>query len=313
MFLCVSLNPAVDKRLHVERLRVGAVNRVLQVLPAPGGKAAHVAMVLKTLGAEPVWLGFAGGSTGDELADGLRALSIRVHAVATTAFTRTNLEIVDEGGQVTEILEPGASVAPEDLVVFQSEYARLLNESREPVSVILSGSLPAGLPVEIYKSLVETGHQSRARVYLDGSGEPFDRALAAKPGFVKPNREEAEAWSGQAIDSPASAENVLAAMLRAGAAAGAISLGADGLVWLSSGERAILARVPQIAIRSTVGSGDSALAGFAFAGQSGMSPTESLRLAAACGSANCFADAPGRARAEDIAELQKQIIVEALK
>ena len=312
MFLCVSLNPAVDKRLRVERLQLGAVNRVLQVLPAPGGKAAHVAMVLKTLGAEPVWLGFTGGSTGDELADGLRALSIQVHAVATAAFTRTNLEIVDEGGQVTEILEPGASIAPEELVVFQNEYARLLKESREQVSVILSGSLPAGLPVEIYHSLVEKAHRLHARVYLDSSGEPFDRALAAKPGFVKPNREEAEAWSGQAIDSPASAENVLAAMLRAGAAAGAISLGADGLVWLSSGERAILARVPQIAIRSTVGSGDSALAGFAYARQSGMSPAESVRLAAACGSANCFADAPGRARAEDIAELQKQIIVERL-
>src|SRR5258708_7769599 len=313
MFLCVSLNPAVDKQLRLERLRVGAVNRVLQVQPTPGGKASHVAMVLKTLGAEPVWLGFTGGSTGDELADGLRALSIRVHAVATAAFTRTNLEIVDEGGQVTEILEPGASIAPEELVVFQNEYARLLNESRAPVSVILSGSLPAGLPVETYKSLVETGRQSLARVYLDSSGEPFDRALAAKPDFVKPNREEAEAWSGQKIDGPASAENVIAAMLKAGAAAGAISLGADGLVWLSSGERAILARVPQIAIRSTVGSGDSALAGFAYARQSGMSPAESVSLAAACGSANCLADAPGHARAEDIADLQKQIIVESLK
>src|SRR5258708_37092216 len=121
MFLCVSLNPAVDKRLRVERLQLGAVNRVLQVLPAPGGKASHVAMVLKTLGAEPVWLGFTGGSTGDELVHGLRALSIQVHAVATAVFTRMNLEIVDEGGQVTGILEPGSSGAPQELVAFHNE------------------------------------------------------------------------------------------------------------------------------------------------------------------------------------------------
>ena len=65
MFLCVSLNPAVDKRLRLERLQVGGVNRVNEAIPAPGGKAAHVAMTLKTLGADPLWLGFAGGATGN--------------------------------------------------------------------------------------------------------------------------------------------------------------------------------------------------------------------------------------------------------
>ena len=72
MFLCVSLNPAMDKRLRLERLRLGDVNRATEDAPAPGGKAAHVAMVLKTLGADPVWLGFAGGATGKALIDGLR-------------------------------------------------------------------------------------------------------------------------------------------------------------------------------------------------------------------------------------------------
>ena len=78
MFLCVSLNPAIDKRLRLERLRVGDVNRATNACPAPGGKAAHVAMVLRTLGADPVWLGFAGGATGKQLVDGLQELSIRV-------------------------------------------------------------------------------------------------------------------------------------------------------------------------------------------------------------------------------------------
>jgi 1-phosphofructokinase family hexose kinase len=268
-------------------------------------------MVLKTLGADPLWLGFSGGATGKELVDGLRALSIRTQIVPTAASTRTNEEIIDEEGQVTEILEPGEPILAEELRLLQTTFAKSLTDSLKPVTVILSGSLPAGVPPHFYNSLIETAHESGTRVFLDTSGDPFKSALAAKPEFVKPNREEAESWSGRAIDSARSAEDVLRSMLDSGAGAGAISLGANGLVWLSASEKAIIAKVPELSVRSTVGSGDSALAGFAFAAQQGMVPRDAVRLAAACGSANCLAEAPGRARAGDIAQLQKQILVES--
>jgi 1-phosphofructokinase family hexose kinase len=313
MFLCVSLNPGLDKRLRLQQLRVGQVNRATEVQPAPGGKAAHVAMVLKTLGADPVWFGFSGGASGNELIEGLRALSIQVQAIRVAATTRTNLEIIEEGGQVTEILEPGGQIAPEELRLLQSTLVKLLTDSREPVTVIISGSLPPGVPVDFYGTLVETAHKSGARVFLDTSGEPFQSALPAKPDFIKPNREEAESWSGSKIDSSNSAREVLALMLQSGAAAGAISLGASGLVWLSAGENAIVAKVPELSARSTVGSGDATLAGFAFAAQKGMNPCDAVRLAAACGSANCLADAAGRANAADIAQLQKRIVVERVQ
>src|SRR5277367_1464314 len=103
MFLCVSLNPAIDKRMRLKGLQFGRVNRVTDVSAAPGGKAAHVAMVLRTLGAEPTWLGFAGGAAGDALVSGLQKLSIRTVAIETAGETRTNLEIIEERG-VTEIL-----------------------------------------------------------------------------------------------------------------------------------------------------------------------------------------------------------------
>jgi 1-phosphofructokinase family hexose kinase len=312
MFLCVSLNPAVDKRLRVPQFRIGQVNRATEVRPAPGGKAAHVAMVLKTLGAEPTWFGFSGGTSGNELVDGLRALSIQVQAIPTTASTRTNLEILDEGGQVTEILEPGGQIAPDELQLLNSAFVKLLNDSRQPVTVIISGSLPPRIPVDFYRTLIEMGHNSGARVFLDTSGDSFKSAFEAKPDFVKPNREEAESWSGSKIDNPNSARAVLASMLDSGAAAGAISLGASGLVWLSAGEIAIIAKVPELGVRSTVGSGDATLAGFAFAARQGMHPCDAVRLAAACGSANCLAEAPGRANAADIARLQQRIVVERL-
>jgi 1-phosphofructokinase family hexose kinase len=313
MFLCVSLNPAVDKRLRLQQLRLGQVNRVTEVQPAPGGKSAHVAMVLKTLGADPIWFGFSGGASGKELVDGLRALSIQARSIPIAASTRTNLEIIDAAGQVTEILEPGGQIAPEELQLLQGTFVKLLTELREPGTVIISGSLSPGIPVDFYGTLVETAHASGARVFLDTSGEPFKIALTAKPDFIKPNREEAESWSGSKIDGTNSAKAVLASMLQIGAAAGAISLGASGLVWLSAGENAIIAKVPELSARSTVGSGDAAIAGFAFAAQQRMNPCDAVRLAAACGSANCLADAPGRANAADIARLQQRIVVERVQ
>jgi len=313
MFVCVSLNPGVDKRLRLQQLRVGQVNRATEVQPAPGGKSAHVAMVLKTLGADPVWFGFSGGASGNELVNGLRALSIEARAIPIAASTRTNLEIIDAGGQVTEILEPGGQIAPEELQQLRGSFVKLLTESCEPVTVIMSGSLPPGIPMNFYGTLVETAHTSGARVFLDTSGEPFKSALTAKPDFIKPNREEAESWSGSKIDSSNSAKAVLLSMLQSGAAAGAISLGASGLVWLSAGENAIIAKVPTLTTRSTVGSGDATIAGFAFAAQQGMNPCDAVRLAAACGSANCLADAPGRANSADIARLQQRIVVERVQ
>src|ERR1700730_2454631 len=83
MFVCISANPAIDKRLHLTRLVPGGVNRVTDVKAAPGGKATHVAMVLQTLGADPSWIGFSGGASGQELLDGLRTLGIRTHPVPT--------------------------------------------------------------------------------------------------------------------------------------------------------------------------------------------------------------------------------------
>ncbi len=312
MFLCVSLNPAVDKRLRLERLQVGSVNRVSEAIPAPGGKAAHVAMVLKTLGADPLWLGFAGGATGRQLIEGLRGLAIQVQEITTSGCTRTNLEIVENEGGVTEILEPGQRISTEELGRFEETFTKLLNEASEQPTVILSGSLPEGVPQDQYKMLAELAHEFDSRVFVDTSGDPFKYALASKPDFVKPNRGEAESWSGHAISGPSSARDILGTMLKAGAVSGAITLGSEGLVWLSTTGDTLFATAPKLSARSCVGSGDSTLAGFAFAEQQRLPPVEALRLAAACGSANCLAPGPGSARAKDIASLKEQIEVKVL-
>src|ERR1700722_17189189 len=223
MILCVSLNPAVDKRMRLERLQLQAVNRARDVRPAPGGKAAHVAMVLKTLGADVTWLGFACGSSGEVLLIGLYELAIKTVEAPTASETRSNLEIIDDAG-VTEILEPGAPITDEEMPQLGSVFGNCLTGVKPANSVavvVLSGSLPQGAPADCYKNLIDLAHRSGCSAFVDTGGEPFRSALSAKPDFIKPKRDEAKMWSGREVDSPHAALTVLNDMLSAGAAAGA--------------------------------------------------------------------------------------------
>ncbi|MBV8513745.1 MAG: 1-phosphofructokinase family hexose kinase [Acidobacteria bacterium] len=312
-FICVSLNPAIDKRLRLDTLKTGRVNRALEAFPAPGGKSAHVAMVLRALGADPLWLGFNGGPNGDALLQGLRALSIRAEGVPTAAETRTNLEILEENGTVTEILEPGARVSSAEREALLRAFETALELNHNAI-VVMSGSLAPGLPNEEFGTLVNISQQRGARVFLDTSGEPLKLGLQQRPDFAKPNQEEAEWLIGRTIDGNASAASALQDLVQDGPRSASISLGAKGLVWRgsSSGE-AFVAVPPKLEAASAVGSGDATIAGFAFAASQDLEPDDTLRLAVACGAANVLADLPGRVRLHDVERLRDQVQVQALR
>jgi tagatose 6-phosphate kinase len=313
MLICVSPNPALDKRLRIPKLLPGGVNRAVEARPAPGGKAAHVAMVLRELGADPLWVGITGGASGQALLEGLHEMEINTRAVPVRNSTRTNLEILEDDGAVTEILEPGPDVSLAESDHFQERCSSVFGDSRSRVTAVLSGSLPPGAPREIFSRLIEDLHKFEGKAYLDTSGEPLKIALEARPDFVKPNREEAEWLTGSRITEPASAARCISHLVAAGAKSAAISLGANGLVWLPAENEPIYYAHPlHVPVRSCVGSGDATTAAFAFAAETGLLTQETLRLAAACGAANCLADAPGRVKAADIRNLQKEVRIETL-
>jgi 1-phosphofructokinase family hexose kinase len=313
MLICVSANPAIDKRLMLPSLVPGQVLRARAVQSFPGGKGAHVAMVLRTLGEAPHWIGTCGGATGAELAAGLSALGIHATPCPSGQTTRTNMEIIEDGGCVTEILEPGTAPSSAELHDFEKACAHLFAEGRERAWVIFSGSLPAGAPADLYARLIVRAGEFGCRTLIDTSGEPLRLTLAAHPDFVKPNREEAAHLLGAPIGSLAGAAQAIRQLMNLGARSAALSLGAEGLLYCCAEESKVLfAPALSLRPRSTVGCGDSALAGFAHAMAGKSSPEEALRLAAACAAANCVADSPGAARLEDIQEFRDQISVQLL-
>ena len=295
MILCVSPNSAIDKRLQVRELAIGRVNRASSAKGFPGGKAAHVAMVAHALGSPSMWIGFAGGATGQELEDGLRTLGITVVSVRTKSPTRVNLEILDSSGVSTEVLEPGGEIGADELEEMFSTCRRAFRHSGTQKQVVLSGSLPPGVPVDFYGRLTRSAQEAGCRVSLDTSGEALLAALDAAPDLVKPNREEAEAVTLQAVDDWKSAAAAAASMMARGARSVAISLGPQGLVWSGAQEGVAICAGLSAAItkRSAVGSGDASVAGLAVGAERGLSSEETARLAVACGAANCLTEAPG--------------------
>lgn len=313
MFVCISANPAIDKRLRLSRLVPGGVNRATEVRPAPGGKAAHVAMALRTLGADPRWIGFVGGPSGKELLEGLREIGIQAIAVTVQQATRVNLEIIDDSAGVTEILEPGAAPSKTEIASFLDACESVFAQANRQAIAIASGSLPPGVPQDFYATLIARAHSYGCKFFLDTSGEALRAAIAAGPDFVKPNCEEAEWLTAGVIADLPSAVAAIRRLLSAGAKSAAVSLGERGLVWCPGQGHAVYFAPPVVVqARSAVGSGDAAVAAFAYAAGAGFAPEETLRLAAACGAANCLADSPGGARAGDIHELQKEVRVEKL-
>jgi 1-phosphofructokinase family hexose kinase len=304
MIICVSANPAIDRRLRMERLTVGAVNRAYSAEAAPGGKAAHVATAARALGGESLWVGFLGGATGEECERGLTALDIQVNAVRVSGATRVNLEIIDDAGVVTEALEPGAAVTAEEISRMFCVCRELFARHKEKAVVVMSGSLPPGAPDDFYATLIRAARASGCRAFLDASGRPLLAALEAAPDLVKSNREEA-AWATKLdVTGVAPAADAARRMIERGARSAAVSLGAGGLVWLRGKEAAPLFAPPlKVDARSAVGCGDATIAGFAVAAIRGLGAEDTLRLATACGAANCMAPLPGRIRASEVDRL----------
>jgi tagatose 6-phosphate kinase len=306
-FLCVSPNPAMDKRVIVNELRPGQIHRVKSARAYAGGKATHVAMILRTLGESPLWIGFAGGETGEDLVSGLKQLGIETRACATQQKTRVNLEIIEDDGRVTEILEPGAAPSPLEASDFRQSCKSAFARGREQLTVIFSGSLPCGLEDGFYASLIESANSFGCRTFLDTSGEPLRLGLAASPHFVKPNRQEAESLVGQTISDLSLGARAVRQVISLGAGSAAISLGDQGLLWCPGrGNPVYHAAAVVVQPRSTVGCGDATVAAFAHAASNGLTVDETLRLATACAAANCLADSPGAARLLDIENFRKQ-------
>ncbi len=311
MLLTVTLNTAIDKLYTVEKMTPGEVLRVQTVSATPGGKGLNVSKVAALAGSEVCAMGFVGGHNGDWLLLLLREANpaIRQNFTKTAAETRTCINIRDDSiHQHTEFLEPGAPVTREEYERFLADYTAALKEAD---AVTISGSMPKGVPMDCYATLIRLAKEKNVPVLLDTSGEVLRQGAAACPTLMKPNTDEL----AQLLGEPVSGEEQVLAALKELTARGVkyavASLGSKGALAVGP-EGAYRVTPPTIEPVNTVGCGDSMLAGLALMLAKHQPLEEGLRVATALGSANALSPKTGDFKQEDYDRLYPLVKIEKL-
>ena len=292
MIVTVTPNPSIDRTVTLPgELVRGAVHRVGSVSSEPGGKGVNVARALTLAGLDVVAVLPAGEH--DPILAELRAIGVAFHAVPVAAGVRTNLAITEHDGTTTKINEPGATIAAADI----AGLARVVIDRASSARwVVLSGSIPPGMSDGWYADMVAALRPLGCKVAVDTSDGPLAALAAdlerAAPDLIKPNSEELAGLAGVTAESlenalaRGDAEPVVTAarhLIDRGVGAVLATLGAAGAV-LVDADGAWLATPPPISPRSTVGAGDSSLAGYVRAAVEGASAPQRLRMAVAYGS-----------------------------
>lgn len=223
MILTVTLNAALDVTYDVDRLVPHGSHRVGSVRSRAGGKGVNVARVLAALGHDVLATGLAGGPTGALVRAELAAAGLAEQLMEIAGDTRRTVTVVSEqDGDATVFNEPGPVVTPEEWQGFLTRYRKLVSTVD---TVVLSGSMPPGVPVNGYHELIGIAASEGARTVLDTSGEPLLAALEARPDVVKPNAVELREVTG-VVDTHDAAQRLRAA----GAVTVVASMGPDGLL-----------------------------------------------------------------------------------
>ena len=307
MIYTVTFNPSIDYVVHTSSLALGAVNRSEGEAMYFGGKGINVSVVLRELGFDSRALGFVAGFTGEAIENGLRQMGITTDLVRLKeGCSRINVKI--KSAEETDLNGMGPAIDADSLDMLLEKLDKLT----EGDTLILAGSIPKGMPSDIYERILARLSGRGIRFVVDATGDLLLNVLKYKPFLVKPNSDELGEMFGlkltdeeQIIEyarrlKDMGAENVLVS--RAGA--GALLLAADGKTY-SHG-------VCKGTVRNSVGAGDSMVAGF-IAGILGSEDYDSaaidygyaLSLGTAAGGATAFSD--GLATKDKIEELLKQM------
>jgi tagatose 6-phosphate kinase len=309
MILVVNLNLAIDQIVEVDELRPGAVHRARATSRLAGGKGVNVARVLRTLGERCVVTGFLGGRAGEMIAADLRAEGISFDCAPIRDESRTCLILSDGHHRCqTVINEAGPRISRDEMAGFTATYRQLLRRGADPV--VITGSLPPGLPQETYADLISHANQAGCRTLFDSSSAALRHGLGAGPFMVKVNHEEAGEALQRAIKDFADAAQAADELIGMGPAHAMITLGARGALLAFEGVKYCLVP-PLVQAVNSVGSGDAVMAGLAAGLRRGDRAEEIGALAIAAGAANALHGA-GRCAIEEIRSLQPQVICRRL-
>ena len=242
----------------------------------PGGKGVNVASALADHGHGVAVTGFLGRSNAGAFEELFSQKKIADHFVRIAGQTRIGIKITDPvRAETTDINFPGPAPTSEELSMLRWQIATL-----EAEWFVVAGSLPPGVDPKIYRDIIAGLRQSGRKVLLDTSGEPFSLALEARPTVVKPNIHEFEAFVGHPLSNEQEVVAAARILIDRGIELVVISMGKEGACFVTANE-SVMARPPEIEVKSTVGAGDAMVAGILSGQLEKLSLGECARLATA--------------------------------
>lgn len=296
--LCCGFFPALQRTLSFSKIEIGEVNRARSVERTVGGKATNSVRVLKTLGADSLLMGFAGGYTGMAIKNLLDEENIKYRFADTEIETRTcQTVLVDNEDDFTELIEDAAPLSSREWKNIIKIFTEIEGDFDR---IIFSGTLLSHAPADIYAELISL--TDPAKVILDTVGAPLSAALEKCPALVKINSAELQSTVGMEGDTEELAQELIAR----GAGAVGVTEGADSAV-LVMPDKTLRFSIPKVEVVSTLGCGDSVNAGIAFSLAKGRSLPEAFLFGLACGSANAQTSMPGMIELSTIKSLVEQI------
>lgn len=285
MICTATFNPSLDYIVRVDDMRLGAINRTTYEQVLPGGKGVNVSIVLGNLGHASRALGFVAGFTGDELVRlcaeaGVDCDFIRVER----GMTRVNVKV--KSAEETELNGMGPQMGEEDVEVLLARTDALGAGD----TLVVSGSVPACLPHDMYERVMERVAPRGVRVVVDAERDLLTRTLPLGPFLVKPNNHELGDIFGVELRTRDEVVPYARRLQEMGAANVLVSMAGEGGVLVAETGEVFQSPAAKGTVVNSVGAGDSSVAGFL----AGLAETGSyeaaFRMALATGSASAFSD-----------------------
>jgi 6-phosphofructokinase 2 len=303
MIYTITLNPALDRTLWIERIRDDVSNRILEEHSFAGGKSIDVSKVLKNLGIDNIALGFVGGFAGRELEGRLLNAGVQSDFVRVSGETRTNIIIHEtETGRQLNFNARGPEIKPSEMM----QLVEKIEELPQPEIVAIGGSLPLGVNPEIHHKIISLLRKRQAIVVLDVDGEALRQGIKALPNIIKPNIHELSELVGRDLKGLDEIRMAAREINKAGVEIVLVSMGAKGILLVAKGQE-YLAVPPAVDVKSTVGAGDSSVAGFISGFAQGKDLKDCLAYAAAAGTATTLHQGTALCQNEDFQTLLKQV------
>ena len=307
MIITLTPNPSVDQTIWVDRLQPGTVHRPLATDINPAGKGINVSRMAHRLGWPTIAFGVLAGETGNIVEKALEAERVQHHFVRAPGQTRINVTVVDKTtSAATSFYGPGPIVEPDPLSALDALLRFWLQAGRV---LVLAGSLAPGLPEQTYATYIHAAREEGVRTILDADGAALRLGIAAAPDLIKPNVAEAERLLGRTLPDLPAVARAARELADGGVGTVIISMAEHGAICVQ-GDQTWLVHAPHVERRSTVGSGDSMVAGLAISLARGEGIERGLQLGTAAGAATAATAGTALGTADEVMALLPHVRIE---